>query len=107
MPNTTPMKLVTIVTEGLLKDQMTDLLKRHKTTGYTMSRVQGEGSRGVHASEWEGPSYKIVSIVSPETADEILDEISEKYFDDYAVVAWLTDISVLRGEKFSQRDESF
>lgn len=104
MPNTTPMKMVTIVTEGLLKDQILDLLRRHKISGFTISKVQGEGSKGVHASEWEGPNLKIASIVSPKVADAILDEVAEKFFDDYSVIAWLTDVSVLRGSKFSRDD---
>ena len=105
MPNTTPMKMVTIVTEGLLKDQIIDLLRRHKTTGFTISKVQGEGSKGVFASEWEGPNLKIASIVSPTTANAILDEVAEKYFEDYSVIAWLTDVSVLRGAKFTREKD--
>ena len=99
------MKMVTIVTEGLLKEQIINLLKRHETTGFTISKVQGEGSKGVKASDWEGPNLKIASIVDPKVANQILDEVGEKYFDDYSVIAWLTDVSVLRGSKFSQKDQ--
>lgn len=99
------MKLVTIITEGLLKEQIVALLKEHGSTGYTAVRADGEGSRGVHASHWEGPNMKIQSITTPEVADTIMEGISEKYFDHYAVVAWLSDISVLRGEKFIPKED--
>lgn len=97
------MKLITIVTEGLLKEKMIDLLKSHAVTGFTISRVEGEGSRGVRAREWEGPNLKIESIVSPEIGEEILDDIGARFFDDYSVVAWLSEVRVLRGEKFASR----
>lgn len=95
------MKLVTIITEGLLKDQIVSLLKQHQVTGYTVSRTDGEGSRGVQASHWEGPNMKLETITTPQVADAIIDGIAEKYFDHYSVVAWLSDVSVLRGEKFA------
>ncbi len=101
MKTTTPMKLVTIVTESLLKDKITALLKRHACTGFTISRTDGEGSRGVRASEWEGPNLKIESIVSVETGEAIVEDLAQKYFDNYSLVAWLTDVQVLRGEKFA------
>ena len=103
MKTTTPMKLVTIITEGLLKEKVIALLKRHACTGFTVSRTDGEGSRGVRASDWEGPNLKIESIVSLETADTIVEELSEKYFENYSLIAWITDIQVLRGEKFATK----
>jgi len=101
MATTTPMKLVTIVTEGLLKDQIIELLKKEGVRGFTITRADGEGSRGIHASRWEGPNLKIETIVTDPVGRKVLELISVKYFDHYAVVAWLTDVEVLRGEKFA------
>lgn len=101
MKTTTPMKLVTIVTERLLKDQIVALLKRNGCTGFTVSKVEGEGSRGVRASDWEGPNLKIESIVSAPTDEAILEELAEKYFENYSLIAWTGDARVLRGEKFA------
>lgn len=95
-----PLTLVTLVCEGLLKEQISSLLRRHHATGFTITRTDGEGSRGVRARDWEGPSLKFESIVSATAADAILAEVSEVYFESYAVIAWLTPVSVLRGEKF-------
>lgn len=98
-----PLKLVTIVTEGLLKDEISTLLRKHGATGFTITRTEGEGSRGVRAQDWEGPNQRFECIVSEEVADKILDELGQTYFKDYAVIAWLTDVAVLRGEKFSSK----
>jgi len=101
MKTIAPMKLVTIVTERLLKEKVIALLRRHACTGFTISRVDGEGSRGVRAADWEGPNQKIESIVSQDSGEAILEELSDKYFENYSMIAWLTDAQVLRGEKFA------
>jgi nitrogen regulatory protein PII len=101
MKSTTPMKLVTIVTECLLKDQVIALLKRHGCTGFTITMAGGEGSRGVRASDWEGPNLKIETIVSVETGEAIVGELAGKFFENYSLVAWITDVQVLRGDKFA------
>ena len=94
------MKMVTIITEGLLKEQIIEVLKDHGTTGHTITRTDGEGSRGVQASRWEGPNLRIETIVTSENGVAILESIAAKFFDDYSVVAWLSNVEVLRGEKF-------
>ena len=95
------MKLVTIVTESLLKEKVIALLKRHTCTGFTITMTSGEGSRGVRASDWEGPNLKIETIISMETADAIVEELAGKYFDNFSLVAWITDVHVLRQGKFA------
>jgi len=95
-----PLMLVTIVAEGLLKDQVIALLKKNGATGYTITQTDGEGSRGVRARDWEGPSLKFECIVAPAAGDAILQALSDHYFENYAVIAWLTEVNVLRGHKF-------
>jgi nitrogen regulatory protein PII len=105
MSTKVPLKLVTIVTEGLLKDEMITLLRDRGATGFTITRSEGEGSRGIRARDWEGPNLRFECIVTEETANAILDEVGRVYFEDYAVIAWLTDVSVLRGDKFSGEEK--
>lgn len=100
---THPMILITIITEGLLKDKIADIIMKSGATGYTISRAEGEGSRGIRAHNWEGPNQKFQSIVTPEIADAIMEELAKKYFDHYAVIAWLSEVRVLRGEKFASK----
>ncbi len=94
------LKKLTIVTENLLREEIVELIRKNGATGFTLAKVEGQGSRGVRASEWEGRNLKFEVIVSDATADAILDEISGRYFEDYAVIAWLTSVEVLRGHKF-------
>ena len=96
---------LTIVAERLLKDQLIELIREEGATGFTLTAVEGEGSRGVRASDWEGRNVQIDTIVAPDTADSILQRLSEDYFDDFAIIAWTVEISVLRGSKFVGQDK--
>ncbi len=94
------LRKVTVVCERLLRDDILKLLKKHRATGWTITAVEGEGSRGNRASDFEGRNSQIVTIVSRETADAIMDDIAENYFADWAIITYASDVEVLRGEKY-------
>ena len=91
---------VSIVSERLLKDDLIALIQEAGATGFTMSAVEGEGSRGVRAGDWEGRNVMLETLVSEATADRILTELNTRFMENFAVVAWVTEVSVLRGDKF-------
>jgi nitrogen regulatory protein P-II 2 len=97
---TTTLRLVTIIAEHVLEERILGVLHRLGVRGFSISEVRGEGTRGIHASDWQGGNLKIETIVSQELADRILAQISHDYFADYAVVAYVTTVEVIRGEKF-------
>lgn len=99
---TLTLSLITIVAEGLLKEEIAELLRRHGASGFTLTRADGEGSRGVRARDWEGPNLKFESVVDPAVADAVMDELAARYFDHYAVTAWISEVRVLRGDKFKR-----
>jgi hypothetical protein len=47
-----------------------------------------------------GSNIRLETIVSPEVADRLLKLISVEYFERYAVIAYLSTVSVIRGEKY-------
>lgn len=96
----TPLQKVTIISERFLKDDIIDIIKKNKGKGYTMSDAEGEGSRGIRASEWEGKNVKIEVIASKETAINILKAVSSQYFENYAVIVFTQDANVVRGDKY-------
>ncbi|MDP4623629.1 MAG: hypothetical protein NWT08_00685 [Akkermansiaceae bacterium] len=96
----TALKKVTIVAERLLRDQLIDLLKKHGATGWSITAVEGEGSRGNRTSDFEGRNSQIDTIVSPEIADVIMTDIAESYFEDWAIITYSSDVEVMRGDKY-------
>ena len=96
----TTLKLVTIVTERILEDRLLNSLMDLGAKGYTLTQATGRGSRGVRASEWEGPDTRIEALVSEEVADAIVEHVATKYFEHYAVIVYVQDADVVRGEKY-------
>jgi len=68
--------------------------------GYTLTQATGKGSRRVRASEWEGKDTKIETLVSEEVADAIVANVSNTFFEHYAVIVWVQDAQVVRGDKY-------
>jgi nitrogen regulatory protein P-II 2 len=89
-----------MIAEGLLEDRLLQEIQKLGARGYTCSAVHGHGTRGISESFWEGAQVKIETLVSPETAERILDHLVAHYFHDYAVIAYVSVVETVRGEKY-------
>jgi nitrogen regulatory protein P-II 2 len=95
-----PLKLVTIVAERILRARLIDEVHALGARGFTQSEVTGEGSRGVRASEWEGSNVKLEMIVAPDVAERIVTHVASTYFAYHAVIVYVQDVDVVRGDKY-------
>lgn len=102
--NLTLMKRVTIVAESLLAERLQEDLLRLGSSGFTSTLAEGRGSRGVRASEWEGRNIKLETLVTPPTATRILEHLAEAYFENFAVIAYVHDVEVVRGDKYRGKE---
>lgn len=94
-------KLLTIVTEAALEGTLIRDLERLGAQGYTITDARGKGSRGVRDAGWEASSNIRVEVVcDPQTAERVAAHLQERYYDDYAMILFLGDVTVLRPEKF-------
>jgi len=94
------LQLVTIVAESVIVEQLLAGLKRLGASGFTVTEAIGEGSRGRRVGEVPGDNRRIETLVGPDVAQRILDLLAERYFANYALVVWTTDVRVVRGEKY-------
>jgi nitrogen regulatory protein P-II 2 len=101
----TTLKLVTIIAEAVLEDRLLSDVQRLGATGYTLTEVRGEGSRGIRAADFEGRNLRIETLVAPATADRLLQHLADEYFPLYAVVAFAADVQVVRGEKYIRAED--
>lgn len=93
--------LLTIITEAALENDLTDVLPRLGANGYTIVNARGRGSRGVRDAGWTSDSnIRVEVICDPATAERITAHLREHYYRDYAMVLYLSDVAVLRPEKF-------
>ncbi|MCU0422588.1 MAG: hypothetical protein MUC81_07220 [Bacteroidia bacterium] len=96
-----PLKMVTIIALDALQHKLIADIKNCGSKGYTVAEVEGEGIHSKHFTDWEGRNVRIETLVTEEIADKIMQTISEKYFDRYSIVAFVSTVEVLRKEKFA------
>ena len=101
MPDDTR-KLVTIVTEAVLEQEVCESLEELGAVGYTVTNARGKGSRGVRDAGWSTSSNVRVEVVcSDDVAERIAKHLQRKYYDNYAMIIFESDVRVHRPDKFS------
>ena len=99
--NTHPMKLVTIVCEAYAREAVTKLLRDVGAHGYTLFVVEGDGLHGKRPGDIpEFANIQIEVVVSPAVADTLLTRLEKEFFPRYAMIAFESEVRVLRKEKF-------
>jgi hypothetical protein len=98
--NTTPLSLITIVAESVLQERLINDILRCGAKGYTLTTVQGEGSRHRRVSQAPEGNIKLESVVSDAVAERLLALLAAEYFPHYAVIAYTSQVHVIRGEKY-------
>jgi len=94
-------KLLTVITEAAIETRLLRDLERLGAHGYTVTDARGKGSRGVRNAGWEASAnIRVEVICSDDTAQALAAHLREHYYDNYAMVLFISDIEVLRLEKF-------
>ena len=95
-------KLVTIITEAALENELLGQLEALGVSGYTITDARGKGSRGIRDAGWTSSSnIRIEVICSKELAAEITRHLHDSYYQHYAMVVYESNVSVLREGKFN------
>lgn len=97
---TTPMKLLTVVAESVLAERLEIELERHGASGWTLTEARGDGSRGVRSGPLPGENVRLECVVEAAAAERLLETLARDYFPDFAMVAWVSDVEVVRGDKY-------
>lgn len=98
--NTAARQLITIVAESVVEQKLIDDIKKCGAKGYSVSHARGEGVTGKNTLDLNGPSIRLESVVTEKVAESIFEMLAEKYFERYAVIAWITPAIVARPERF-------
>ena len=97
----TQKKLVTIITELSLEKSLLQELERCGVSGYTISDARGKGHRGKRQGDWDASSNIRVEVVCDETTAElVINQLREKYYDNFAMISFTQDVFVTRPNKF-------
>ncbi len=98
---TVPVKLLTVVGESVLADRLSRAILAAGALGYTLTPAKGVGGRNRRSSTLGGENVRIEVLADEATARRLLAMVAEEWFPHFAVVAWLSDIEVVRGEKYA------
>lgn len=101
MSDLTAVSLVTIVAETALKPRLTKDLKNLGVSGYTVTAANGEGSRNRRVGDVDGGNVLIQCLASRDLSLAIMNHLEAEYFENYAVVAWVSSAEVIRKERYS------
>ena len=94
-------KLLTITCEILAQKNIIEILKNHDITGYTTFEVEGNGARGLRGQGLKNEkNVKVEVIMREEKLSDIIEEISRTLFANFAIVLYVSDVGVVRMEKF-------
>lgn len=98
-------KLV-IVAEEILSKKLINLIKEAGATGYTVTAAGGEGSRNVRSTGQPSVSHTLANVKievltgTRELADRITQDIESRYYADYSIITYISQVEALRVHKF-------
>lgn len=93
--------LLTLICEAALEARLIKDLELLRAPGWTLSDARGSGSRGVRSAGWDNDgNIRVEIICSRELAERIAQHLQERYYANYAMVCYLSEVEVLRPEKF-------
>ncbi len=99
--NSSMRKLLTIITEAALESVLAKDLEHLGPHGYTITDARGKGSRGTRNAAWgESSNIRIEVVCDAATAEAIASHLQITYYKNYAMILFMSDVSVLRPEKF-------
>lgn len=97
---------IILVVERLLRDRVIAIVEAEGAKGYTVTEGTGKGEHGLHGTDRPGiaPGFTIVRIevivAGRAAAERIALTVSQRYFTDHPGIVYMSEVEVLRPEKF-------
>ncbi len=95
-------KLVTIICEPVLISSILKMTSDLGATGFTVTDVRGQGNGEKSSGEIPDSKSKIEIIAEPDLALVLIQTLAEKFFENYSLITYVSDISILRPKKFEK-----
>jgi hypothetical protein len=94
-------KLLTVITEAALEQELIRDIERLGAHGYTITEARGKGQRGARDAGWDASrNIRLEALCDAATAEAIAAHLQQTYYANYAMILFLTDVAVLRPDKF-------
>ena len=97
----TPRTLLTIICEAALESTLVREFGEHGARGYTITEARGKGDHGRRDAAWAPhANIRVEVLCDRATAMEIAQLLRERYYDNYSMIMYLSEVEVLRPQKF-------
>ena len=96
--------LLTVICEAALEQKLVKDLEQLGAPGWTLSDVRGRGSHGLRRAEWDtSGNIRAEILCERELAERIASHLQARYYSNFAMICYLSQVEVLRPEKFNSR----
>ncbi len=93
--------LLTVICEAALEKKLVADLEHLGAPGWTISDARGRGGRGVRSAGWDTEgNIQLEIICARELAERLAEHLQQRYYANYAMICFLTQVEVLRPQKF-------
>jgi hypothetical protein len=93
--------LLTVICEAALEKKLVIDLEQLGAPGWTISDARGRGNRGVRSAGWDTDgNIRVEIICALELAERLAEHLQQRYYANYAMVCYLSQVQVLRPERF-------
>lgn len=97
----TSRKLLTVVCEASLERTVVADLGRLGARGYTIIDARGHGVHGDRDGLWPASAnIRIEILCDSAVAEAIAFDLKSRYYEQYSMVIFISDVQVLRPDKF-------
>jgi nitrogen regulatory protein P-II 2 len=96
----TKRKLLTVVCEGALESRLIKDLLALGAKGYTVTDAHGTGPRNQRNADLEGGNIRLEVVTDEAILSKMIEGLRADYFPNYAISVWVTDVEVLRQERY-------
>ena len=96
-------KLVTIIADVDLKEELVGLIKKEGVSGYTVFTARGQGEKEIQEGLSEEPANISIEVLTEEVvASALMQKLAERFFPHEWMVIYEQDVKVLRPQKFEK-----
>ena len=97
----TARKLVTIISEAALEDTLIRDIEELGAHGYTVTEARGKGGHGNRDAAWAPlGNIRLEVLCNEATALAICEAVRDRYFANYSMVMFVSEVDVMRPQKF-------
>lgn len=100
-------KCVVIITESAIKSDIIEFIAKAGAHGYTVDTICGRGERGIREDDALLGDYlrniKFEIVTTDDIAEKIISGVVDTFFKNYAGIAYVYDVQVVRPTKFGYR----